>query len=148
MRDTMMVLRHAIADLLDGNLSWQGVNVPVSDEKRRLGDDAVMYVTFGTQQETPDNTSDAFITDSTIDIEIIHKTEFEVSKDGLDTVANQILEILLPTPQTDGFMVQNLFQITCVQRQSSITRNFSITDSKSVVAKIITISCKIVQQFP
>ena len=144
----MMILRHACGDLLDGNLSWQGVNVPVSDEKRRIGDDVTLYVTFGTQTESDDNTSDAFITDSSIEIQILHKTEFEVSKDALDTVSNQILEILMPTASTDGFEVQNLFQITCVRRTNAITRNFSISDSQTIVGKIITITCKIVQQFP
>lgn len=144
----MKILRHACRDLLSGNLSWQGVNVPVSDEKRKLRETAPLYVTFGTQQESPDNTSDAFITDSSIDIEIHHRSEFEVSKDGIDDVSNQILEILMPTPETDGFLVQNLFQITCVQRQSAITRNYGLTDSDTVVSKIITITCKIVQQFP
>lgn len=145
----MMILRHACADLLDGNLSWQGVNVPVSDEKRRLGETVNLYVTFGTQQEIPDDTSDAFITTSSIEIQIIDRTEFEVSKDALDSVSNQILDILIPTPNGgDGFQVQDHFQILNVRRASAITRNFSISDSKSVVGKIITITATIVQQFP
>ena len=144
----MMILRHACGDLLDGNLSWQGVNVPVSDEKRRLNDNVNFFVTFGTQQESEDNTSDAFCTDSQIDIDIMQKTGFEISKDGIDTVSNQILEILMPTPQTDGFFTYNNVQILCVRRASAITRNYSITDSESIVSKIITITCKIVQQFP
>lgn len=144
----MMILRHACNDLLNGSLSWQGTNVPVSDEKKKLGDNVNLFVTFGTQQESEDNTSDAFITDSSIDIQIQQNSGFEVSKDGIDTVSNQIMEILMPTPMTDGFFTYNNFQITCVRRERAISRNFSITDSESIVAKIITITCKIVQQFP
>lgn len=149
MKDTMKILRMACYDLLNGNLTYAGQTVPVGDEKLRDNARANLFVVFGTQQETPDDTSDAFITDSQIDIEIYHKTGFEVSKDAIDDVSNQILEILIPTPYGgDGFLVQNLFQINCVRRLSSVTRNFSVTDSQSVISKIITITCKIVQQFP
>jgi hypothetical protein len=146
MKDTQKILRQAVYDIINGQLSYNGSNVPVYDEKRKVGQADSLFVILGTQQETDDSTSDAFITDSSIDIEIQHRTEFEVSKDAIDDVSNQILQILMPTPQTDGFLVQNLFQITCVRRTSTISRNFSISDSVSIIAKIITISAKIVQQ--
>lgn len=148
MRDTQKILRMAVYQVLNGNLSYDGNNVPVFDEKRKLSSTDNLFVILGTQRETDDNTDDAFITDSSIDIEIQHRTEFEVSKDAIDDVSNQILQIILPTPQTSGFPVQNLFQIQLVRRSSTISRNFSLTDSQSVVAKIITITCKIVQQSP
>lgn len=146
MRDTQQILRMAVFNLLNGNLSYNSENVPVYDEKRKSGDTDTIFVILGTQQETDDNTSDAFITDSSIDIEIQHRTDFEISKDAIDHISNQILELILPTPQSDGFSVQNLFQILCVRRISTISRNFSLTDSQSIVAKTINISCKIVQQ--
>ena len=146
MKDTQAILRHAVFAVLNGQLSYNSVNVPVYDEKRKAGATDNLFVILGTQQESDDDTSDAFITDSSIDIEIQHRTAFEVSKDAIDEVGNQILQILMPTPQTDGFQVQNLFLITCVRRSSTISRNFSLTDSNSIVAKIITITCKIVQQ--
>ena len=117
-----MILRHACGDLLDGNLSWQGVNVPVSDEKRRLDDSVSFFVTFGTQQESPDQVNDAFITQSSIDIIIQQKTGFEVSKDGIDTVSNQILEILLPLPNTDGFFVQDHLPESDWHKQKNMER--------------------------
>ncbi len=146
MRDTQQILRMAVYNLLNGNLSYNSDNVPVYDEKRKSGDADNIFVILGTQQESDDDTSDAFITDSSIDIEIQHRTDFEISKDVIDNISNQILELLLPTPQSNGFAVQNLFLIQCVRRTSTISRNFSLTDSQSIVAKIITISCKIVQQ--
>ncbi len=148
MRDTQKLLRMAVYNLISGQLSYNSTNVPVYDEKRKVGATDNIFVILSTQQETDDNTSDAFITDSSIDIEINHKSDFEVSKDAIDDVANQILTLILPTPSTDGFPVQSLFQITCVRRTSTITRNFSISDSQTIIAKIITISSKIVQQMP
>lgn len=147
-RDTMKILRHACRDLLTG-LTYNGTPVPVGDEKLKYNDrGATLFVTFGTQTESPDNTSDAFITDSSIDIEINHKTGFEVSKDAIDDVSDDILNILLPYPETDGFQVQDGVLIQCVTRSQAITRNYSLTDTQTYISKIITITCKIVQQFP
>lgn len=147
MRDTQLVIRHLLRDLLSDNLSYDGKTVPVYDEKIRDKQSPNVYVIFGTQQESDDNTDNSFTTDSSIDIEITHKTEYEVSKDVIDLVANQILEILIPLPDHAGFQYGD-FQVQNVTRRSAITRNFSITDSSSIIAKIITISCKITQQFP
>lgn len=144
----MRILRMAVYNLLNGNISYNGQNVPVYDEKRRVGDTDNLFIILGTQQESDDDTSDTFITDSSIDIEIQHRTDYEVSKDAIDEVSNQVLDLILPTPQTNGFAVQNLALIQCVRRSRSVSRNFSLTDSQSVVAKIVTITCKIIQQYP
>jgi hypothetical protein len=144
----MRILRMAVYNLLNGNISYNGQNVPVYDEKRRVGDTDNLFIILGTQQESDDDTSDTFITDSSIDIEIQHRTDYEVSKDAIDEVSNQVLDLILPTPQTNGFAVQNLALIQCVRRSRSVSRNFSLTDSQSIVAKIITITCKIIQQSP
>jgi hypothetical protein len=145
----MKILRIAVSSVLTtANITYDGTAVPHADEKKKITQSANLFIILGTQQETDDNTSDAFITDSSIDIEIQHRTEFEISKDAIDDVSDQVLTALMPTPSTDGFPVQNLFQILLVRRSSALSRNFSITDSQSVVAKIITITCKIVQQNP
>ena len=149
MRDTMDILQMAVFGALNGNLSYNSANVPVYDEKKEVGQNDNLYVLLSTQQENDNpQTSDAFITDSSIDIEITHKTGFEVSKKVLNNISNQILEILIPTPSTNGMAVQNLFQIQNVRRTASITRNLSISETQSVLQKIITISAQIVEQNP
>lgn len=146
MKDTMSILRRAVFDTLNGNLSYLGSPVNVYDEKKKATASDRLFVILGTQQESDDDTSEYFITDSTIDIEIYHKTEFEVSKDAIDEVSNQVMSLILPSPSLNGLPVQNLFLIQCVRRLRAISRNFSITDNESVLSKIITFTCKIVQQ--
>jgi hypothetical protein len=148
MRDTQKILRHAVFQTLNGNVTYNGSNIPVYDEKRLLGDQDNLFIILGSQRESDDSPDEYFITNSSIDIEIQHRTEFEVSKDAIDDVSDQVLQIIMPTPYTNGFPVQNLFQINGVTRSSTISRNFSLTDSQSIVAKIITITCKIIQQNP
>lgn len=130
-----------------GQLSYNGISVPVYDEKKRDKQLANLYVVLSTQQETDDNTDTSFTTDSSIDIDITHKTEFEISKDAIDEVSDQILELLLPNPDGPGWNVSG-FLIQNIRRSSTISRNFSLTDSQSIIAKIITITSKITQQFP
>lgn len=147
MRDTQKILRHTIRDMLAGQISYNGTNVPVYDEKIRDKQYPNLYIILGTQQESDDNTDTSFTTDSAIDIQIEHKTDYEVSKDAIDDVSEQMLEILLPDPDGQGWGVGG-FLIQNIRRTSTITRNFSITDSSSIIAKIITITSKITQQFP
>jgi hypothetical protein len=142
----MKILRHAVFSVLNGSVTYNSVVIPVADEKRRIPQTANLFIILGAQNEADDNTSDAFMTDSTIDIEIHHKTDYEVSKDAVDDLSNIILELLMPTPSSDGLPVQNLMQITCVHRSSTTTRGLSVTEGGSVISKVITISAKIVQQ--
>lgn len=148
MKDTCKVLRWAIFGLLDGQITLNGAIIPIGDEKIRAGDPNGLFVTFGTQQERNVSTDDAFITESAIDIEITQKTGYEVSKDDIDDVANLILDKIMPYPDTDILTTDQGFLIQNIQRLSSITRSMAVTDTESVVSKIITVSATIVQQFP
>lgn len=141
MKDTQKILRTAVFQMLNGNIS-----IPVYDEKKRVTSNARIYALLSTQQETDENPSDAFITLSSIDIEIIHRSDFEVTKDSIDDISTEILQILIPAPTSDGLIVQNLFQITNVRRTSTITRQISVSDTDSIVSKIINITCHIIEQ--
>lgn len=137
----------AVYNALNGNITYNLNGVPVFDEKRKITDTSKMFILLSTQQESDDDTSDAFITDSSIDIEVQHRSGFEVSKDAIDDISDQILQIIMPTPQTNGLTAPSGFQITLVRRISTVTRQFQITDANTIIAKIIRITCKIVQQF-
>ena len=147
MRDTMDILEMAVYNALNGQLSYNSVNIPVYDEKRRVGQSDNIYVILSTQQESEIETNDcAFVTLSSIDIEILHKTDYEVSKTVINNISNQILQILIPTQVTTGLAGVSGYQLLHVRRERAITRNFQITDSESIIAKIITITCQIVKQ--
>lgn len=148
MRDTQRPYRMAIFNTINGLITLNSIVVPVYDEKKKATSTANIYILLSTQQETDFSTSDAFITRSSIDIEIIHRTEFEVTKDDIDEIADQFLQLVMPTPDTNALPVQNLFQIINMVRTSTITRQYNITDTETIVAKIINLTSDIVQQFP
>lgn len=143
MRDTCKPYRLAVFNCLNGNLN--GINV--YDEKKKVAATDTVFVILSTQQETPTDLNDcAFITRSSIDIEIVCKTGFEVTKDTIDDVANLILKLITPTVQTSGLTTPSGFQFEIPVCTRTLTRNVSITDSESVLVKILTFTTDIVTQ--
>jgi hypothetical protein len=146
LRDTTDILSTAVFDALNGHVAYNGTNIPVYDEKKKQGASADVYILFGTQQETNENTFETFMTNSVLDIEICHKTGSEVSKKTLSGVANEVLKILFPTPQTDGIVSPSGFEIQLFAFAGSITRAFEISQTESIVRKFIKVTATIVQQ--
>lgn len=146
----MNVLLKAVYSLLSGQLTYDGQPVPVYDKKRRVNMPATgLFVVLAGQRETDEpQTSDAFITLAEIDIELWHITEYEVSSDPINDVSNQLLQRLTPSPETDGFPVQNLFLIQNVRRVSASLEDFSIGQTDTLLRKNITISATITEQNP
>ena len=147
MRGTMKILRHSVYAELNGNLSYNSSNVPVYDEKKHVGDTDQIFVLLSTQQETPTDDNDCtFITRSSIDIEIIAKTEFEVSKDMIDDVSDLVQNLLLPTKGTLGFSSPSGWQFQNPRFESSFTQNLAISETQSILRKICKFVCEIVEQ--
>lgn len=147
MRDTTEVLANAVYGALNGNVSYNSHNVPVYDEKKRVNSTESLYILFSTQQEMPpDGVQGVFINDTFLDMEIVHKTQSEITKTILSRVANSILEKLFPTPNSVGIQQPSGFQIMNFEFAGSITRTVQISDTESIVRKFIKVKATIVQQ--
>lgn len=143
MKDTKKILRHAVFNALNGNITYDGNNVPVYDEKNENED---IYILLSNQQETNEDTDSYFMTRSTIDYEVVCRTGFSVSKDAIDDINEDILEILIPTQNTTGLTIPSGFQFLNVRRESSRTLSLEISPTESIVRNITTISATIIQQ--
>jgi hypothetical protein len=144
MKDVHKGLRLAVHTVLNGFLSYDSANVPVSDEVDETG--AVMYVILSTQSGTPTERNDStWITRATILLDIVKKTSDTVSKDGLDDVANQIKLIMMPTPQTLGITAPAGFQYTNMEVGDN-SLNLQLSSTSSITRKLLTFSLDIVQQ--
>jgi len=143
MRDTKKILRHAVYNALSGNVTYDGNPIPVYDEKN---DNEPIYILLSNQQEFDDNTSDAFITRSTLDYEVVEQTGYSVSKDAIDDINDQILTIIFPTPSTTGLTMPTGFQFLNLRRESSRSLAFEISATESIIRNITTITATIVQQ--
>lgn len=143
MKDTKKILRHAVFNALDGNITLNGNPVPVYDEKN--GNESV-YILLSNQQEFDDSPDGSFITRSTIDYEVVQQTGFSVSKDAIDDINEQILDIIIPTQGTTGLTIPTGFQFHHVKRESSRSLAFEISPTESIVRNITTISTIIQEQ--
>jgi hypothetical protein len=141
MKTTKRVLRKVIYDAISG------VSVPVYDGKKPSNSTADAFIILGSQRETNNNSQDAYITESSIDIEIYKKTGSEINKDSIDDIEDEILAILLPTPLTDGVSDYSGMQIVNLRRDRSETASAEISATESILRTIVTITSSIVQQF-
>ena len=144
MRDVSKPFRLAVFNCLNGNLS----GVPVYDEKQKVPASDTLFVLLSTQQQTQIEENDCtWINRCSIDIEVIQKTGSEVSKDDIDDTTNDILTLILPTPTTCGLIAPGGLQFCNPVCESIISRNLSLSETESVVQKVIRVVVQIIQQF-
>lgn len=140
MRDVSLPYRHAVFAVLSG------ISVPVYDEKRKVTDTDPLFVLLSTQQQIPSDDNDCtWISRSSIDIEIQQRTGSEVSKDDIDNLSNEILGLLIPTPWNTPLTSPNL-QFQNAFAESIISRNASITETDTIIIKVIRFVCTVTQQ--
>jgi len=146
MKDTQRPLRMAIYGVVGDNILYQGQPVKLYDEKKKVGRTDKVYMLFGTQQSTRDRTSDCWITDERIDIEIIQRSEFEATKDFIDDISDQLYQLLMPDPINDSLPDPSLMLIQNFELEQALTRSIQLSDTETIVEKIVTFSCKVIQQ--
>jgi hypothetical protein len=148
MKDTHYPLRRAIYTVLNNNIIVQGTTIGIYDEKKKVGANDRTYCIFGTQQSTRDRTSEYWITRESIDIEIYQKTDFEVTKDFVDQVSDAIYSLLMPDPINAALPNPSLMQIQHFELERAISRTVELMSTETVIQKIATFTCLIVQQNP
>jgi hypothetical protein len=147
LKDTKKILRAAIYTALNGNITYNSTAVPTYDEKTSVTNTANVFILLSGQQETDvENNDSVFITRSAIDIDIWQKTGSEVSKDGIDTVYESMMEILIPTPQTVGLTIPSGFQFQNATRESATTGSVELSPTESVLVCRVKLVFTIVQK--
>jgi hypothetical protein len=142
MRDNSKALRVAIFTALTGNTG--GYNM--YDEKRKVSATDSTFILFTTQQQTPDVENDcSWISKCSIDIEIINKTGSEVSKNTIDDISNQILQVLLPSVGVTNLTSANL-QFGYAYCESILSRNLSLSETESIMQKVIRFVVQVTEQ--
>ncbi len=142
MKDIDKILRKAVFDALDGNIS-----VPVFDEVKKIGNTQTLFVILGGQRTKRDPTADGlWARRCTIEVIITQKTGSSVSKDDIDDVSNEILEILFPDYDTFGVSSPSGFQFANEDFETGTTNRLQLTPTESVIAKVLLISVNIIEQ--
>lgn len=142
MRDLSKPFRLAVFSVLNGNTG----GIPIYDEKRLVSATDNTFILLSTQQQTQEEVNDCtWVSRLSIDIEVYNKTGSEVSKDTIDDVSNTILGLLLPTVGVSPISSGGI-QFTYAFAESIISRNIGITETESVLQKVIRFVATGVQQ--
>ncbi len=146
MRDLSKPFRLAVFSVLNGNTG----GIPIYDEKRLVSATDNTFILLSTQQQTQQQTQEevndcTWVSRLSIDIEVYNKTGSEVSKDTIDDVSNTILGLLLPTVGVSPISSGGI-QFTYAFAESIISRNIGITETESVLQKVIRFVATGVQQ--
>lgn len=138
MIDVKLGVRKAFYEALNGNLLYNAVQVPVSDDIKPTGNTSPIYVILATQTGAEKNTFSGWASDETIDLDIIFKASTQASKQPLDLVAAMIIEIICPTITTSGLPAQPGMQFLNVKLQSDRYLSLALNASNTVERRILT----------
>jgi hypothetical protein len=137
MLDTANSVRSIYVATLNGSISYNGKNVPVYGQTP-FSTTPQMFVIIGNITEVSDNTNHSFGNDVEVVIDIFSEQYMVYDNSIVDNIASQILNLLIPTPNVNGFSDAN-FIVYPTARTSS--RYLSEVDGQNFFArKIITIS--------
>ena len=137
MIDTANSVRTIYLTALNGNLSYNGKDVPVYGQTP-FRTTPQNYVVIGEISETSDNTNHSFGNNVDVVIDIFSEQYRVNDLSVVDNIASQILNLLIPDTQVDGFDDAN-FEVFPIGRLSS--RYLPLQDGDNYVArKIITIN--------
>lgn len=142
----MKIFRKAVADCVNGQISYSSSVIPVYDAKVFTGERPDIYIVLSTQTEQDITEAECtWQTKSLINIIFINKSGSEVSKDVIDDISNEFLELVLNLPGSDNLLTQSGFAIDYVKRESAVSGEVLISPTQSELQKIVTISAMITQ---
>ena len=143
MKDCSNNIRTQYLSILNDNISYNGVNVPVygNDTFQTVPDN---YVIIGDITENANNNNQQFVTDADVVIDIFSEQYMTRDNSIVDNIANQILTLLIPTSGIKDIGDTD-FQIFATSRSSS--RYLAMNDGQNYIArKVLTISNTIIQK--
>ena len=137
MLDCSNNVRTIYVNALNGNITYNGVNVPVYGQTPFVTTPK-NYVVIGDISEVGVNTNNSFGNNVDVTIDIFSEQYRVNDLSVVDNITSQILNILMPDTQVDGFD-DTYFEVFPMSRTSS--RYLPLMEGENFVArKIITIN--------
>jgi hypothetical protein len=143
MKDCSNNIRTQYLSILNGNISYNGRNVPV------YGNDSFTttpenYVIIGDITETADNNNQLFVSGADVVIDIFSEQYMTRNNSIIDDIADQILTLLIPTTGVHDIGDAE-FQIYAMSRTSS--RYLTMQEGNNYInRKILIINNSIIQK--
>ena len=143
MKDCSNNIRTRYLAILNGNISYNGRNVPVygNDTFETMPEN---YVIIGDITETADNNNQLFVSGADVVIDIFSEQYMTRNNSIIDDIADQILTLLIPTTGVQD-MGDGEFQIYATARTSS--RYLTMQEGNNFInRKILIINNSIIQK--
>lgn len=139
MKDVQQKTRASFYLALSGLLTYEGETVPVIDDTATLEDNVDMYVLLSSQTAVDVSNFTKYQHECTMTLDIVHKTNYAVARDGVDYVAQQIFNIISPNVTTNGIATDVDVQFVNVKKQSDNYLTMELS-SGAIVRRIIVFS--------
>ena len=143
MKDCSNNIRTQYLSILNGNISYNGRNVPVygNDTFETMPEN---YVIIGDITETADNNNQRFVSGADVVIDIFSEQYMTRNNSIIDDIADQILTLLIPTTGVQD-IGDNEFPIYATARTSS--RYLTMQEGNNFInRKILIINNSIIQK--
>lgn len=136
MKDIDGVIRTAIYSALNGNLSYNSINVPIFDEAPTQAQTAP-YLILSTQTDTNTSNNARNVHEGDILLDIVTIQSAFVNKEIAETISNQIQAIIQPTVTGNGLTLAGSYTLTYIRRESSNYLPMLQSDTAKILRKII-----------
>ena len=114
-----MGYKNPIQDLTTAFYSLiDGISVPVYKESVPI-DEVGNHIIIRAESQTTEKNNSAFFTSAVIITEVVTIFETIVNRATVDSIDNEITELLFPSPNTYGINLTDNHQITDIQLQTS-----------------------------
>ena len=140
MKDVNNAYREAVYAALNGQITYGGNTVKVFSGIADTTDD--LYIVLSTMNDTQvARNKKKFCTASVLVIDIVHHQQRAVSYSAVSNVYSQVMELLVPSPQTGGFALDSDFQLMSVEVIG--TEDLFEQSTEKVVRKIARLRAEI-----
>ena len=144
MNEVAGIIRKAIYTALNGNISYNSVNIPIFDE---APDEAQSshYILFSTQTEDDATNNARFVTEGEILLDIVTIHPSYTTKVVAESISDTIMGILTPTVTTRGITLPSGYSLTLFRRERSYSIPMLQSSTGKVIRKILRYSYRIQQ---
>jgi hypothetical protein len=138
MQDINKPLRQAYYALLAGNVSYDGVNVPVRYPMLAQGDQANNYILISMVQSQPFNGDTTNFSDTFITLTIVTRALKNNSGDAADDIAGQIFALLYSNPQPQQILLMTNGQCVNTTVRTDIIQPYLSDGQRVILNRVIT----------
>lgn len=139
-------LRKGYYDALSGNVTIEGSEIPVVDEKldTQLTEHDI-YIKLTTQNVSQGNNKSYFAANVDMNIDIVQFTKSVGGKLIVDDVADQVYSLLFPTKNTNAIVVPSPLKLTFAHLQNSTTEPTRKVEGGFITIKTLTFLNRVTQ---